>query len=130
MRKMQQQILVLNVIPGEKVFIKDVKISGNSRTLDRVIRRNVYLAPGDQFNLTDYTDSITKLKRTGYFDDVQVQQRRVSEDRMDLVVKVIEARTGNLILGGGYGSYDKMMVNASINDNNIFGSGLCLRFIN
>lgn len=45
---------------------------------------------------------------------------------MDLMVKVVEARTGNLILGGGYGSYDKMMVNASINDNNIFGSGLSL----
>lgn len=118
--------IILNVIPGKKVYINDVKISGNSRTLDRVIRRNVYLAPGDQFNLTDYNDSVSKLKRTGYFDDVQVQQRRVSEDKMDLMVKVVEARTGNLILGGGYGSYDKMMVNAAINDNNIFGSGLSL----
>ncbi|PKI80726.1 outer membrane protein assembly factor BamA [Malaciobacter halophilus] len=118
--------IIFNVIPGKKVYINDVKISGNSRTLDRVIRRNVYLAPGDKFNLTDYNDSVSKLKRTGYFDDVQIQQRRVSEDKMDLMVKVVEARTGNLILGGGYGSYDKMMVNASINDNNIFGSGLSL----
>ncbi|RXJ98347.1 outer membrane protein assembly factor BamA [Arcobacter sp. CECT 8986] len=116
--------IVFNVIPGKKVYINDVKISGNSRTLDRVIRRNIYLAPGDLFSLTDYKDSISKLKRTGYFDDVQVEQKRISEDRMDLAVKVVEARTGNIILGGGYGSYDKMMINAAISDNNIFGSGL------
>ncbi|MFY9075830.1 outer membrane protein assembly factor BamA [Malaciobacter mytili] len=116
--------IVFNVIPGQKVYINDVKISGNARTLDRVIRRNVYLAPGDLFSLTDFKDSVSKLKRTGYFDDVQIQQKRITEDKMDLVVEVVEARTGNIILGGGYGSYDKMMVNASINDNNIFGSGL------
>ncbi len=116
--------IVFNIIPGQKVYINDVKISGNARTLDRVIRRNVYLAPGDLFSLTDFKDSVSKLKRTGYFDDVQIQQKRITEDKMDLVVEVVEARTGNIILGGGYGSYDKMMVNASINDNNIFGSGL------
>ncbi|RXI43990.1 outer membrane protein assembly factor BamA [Malaciobacter mytili] len=116
--------IVFNVIPGQKVYINDVKISGNARTLDRVIRRNVYLAPGDLFSLTDFKDSVSKLKRTGYFDDVQIQQKRITENKMDLVVEVVEARTGNIILGGGYGSYDKMMVNASINDNNIFGSGL------
>lgn len=119
--------IVFNVIPGQKVYINDVKISGNARTLDRVIRRNVYLAPGDLFSLTDFKDSVSKLKRTGYFDDVQIQQKRITEDKMDLVVEVVEARTGNIILGGGYGSYDKMMVNASINDNNIFGSGLSVR---
>ncbi len=118
--------VIFNIIPGQKVYINDVKISGNARTLDRVIRRNVYLVPGDLFNLTDYKDSISKLKRTGYFDNVQIQQKRVSEDKMDLIVEVVEARTGNIILGGGYGSYDKLMVNASINDNNIFGSGLSL----
>lgn len=118
--------LVFNVIPGEKVFIRDVKISGNTRTLDRVIRRDVYLAPGDLFNLTDYTDSKNKLKRTGYFEDVLIEQKRVSADKMDIVVKVKEAATGNIILGGGYGSYDGFMINGSIVDNNIFGSGLSL----
>ena len=118
--------VIFNVLPGEKVFIRDVKISGNTRTLDRVIRRNVYLAPGDQFNLTDYNDSKNKLQRSGFFENVVLEQKRVSEDKMDLVVKVEEAPTGNIILGGGYGSYDGFMVNAAFNEKNIFGSGLGL----
>lgn len=120
--------LIFNVIPGDKVYINDVVISGNTRTLDRVIRRDVYLAPGDLFNLTDYKDSINKLKRTGYFDDVEVVKKRVTSSKMDLVVNVKEAPTGNLVVGGGYGSYDGWMVNASVNDKNIFGSGLDLGF--
>lgn len=116
--------VVFNVIPGEKVFIRDVKISGNTRTLDRVIRRNVYLAPGDLFNLTDFNDTKSKLKRTGFFEDIIIEQKRISADKMDLVVKAKEAPTGNIILGGGYGSYDKVMVNVALNERNIFGSGI------
>ncbi len=118
--------VIFNIIPGDKVFIRDVKISGNTRTLDRVIRRNIYLAPGDKFNLTDYNDSINKLRRSGFFDDVVLEQKRVTVDKMDLIAKVKEAPTGNIILGGGYGSYDGFMINASLNEKNLFGSGLGL----
>ena len=116
--------VIFNVVPGDKVFIRDVKISGNSRTLDRVIRRNVYLAPGDLFSLTDFNDSRNKLKRTGYFDEVTIEQKRVSADKMDLIVKTKEAPTGNIIIGGGYGSSDGMMLSGSINEKNLFGSGI------
>ncbi|AXX95141.1 beta-barrel assembly machinery complex, BamA/YaeT protein [Arcobacter ellisii] len=118
--------VIYNVIPGKKVYINDVKISGNNRTLDRVIRRNVFLAPGDLYNLTDFKDSTNKLKRSRFFEDVQIEEKRVSDTKMDIVVKVTEAPTGSLMLGGGYGSYDKFMVNGSISDVNIFGSGMAL----
>ncbi|MCK5109900.1 MAG: outer membrane protein assembly factor BamA [Arcobacteraceae bacterium] len=120
--------IIYNVIPGDKVYINDIIISGNSRTLDRVIRRNVYLAPKDLFSLTDFKDSQNALNRTGFFETVKIEQQRVSKDKMNLVVSVQEAPTGNLILGGGYGSYDGFMINASVNDKNIFGSGLNLGF--
>jgi len=116
--------VVFNVIPGKKVYINDVKISGNTRTLDRVIRRDIYLAPGDLFSLTDFNDSRSRLKRSRFFEDVKVEQKRVSDDKIDIIVKVVEAATGSLMLGGGYGSYDKLMINGSINDSNIFGSGI------
>ncbi len=112
------------VNPGKKVHIRDVIISGNQRTLDRVIRRDVYLAPGDTFSYTDYKDSLNALKRTGFFEDVQIEQRRVSEDEMDLLVKVKEMPTGNIMIGGGYSSYEGFLFNAGINDRNIFGSGI------
>lgn len=116
--------VIFNVIPGNKVYINDVKISGNSRTLDRVVRRNIHLAPGDLYNATDLKDSISKLRRTRSFDDVKIEEKRVSEDKIDLLVKVVETSTGSIIVGGGYGSYDKLMINASVSDSSIFGSGI------
>ncbi|WP_428026614.1 outer membrane protein assembly factor BamA [Arcobacter sp.] len=116
--------IIFNIIPGKKVYINDVIISGNNRTLDRVIRRDVYLAPGDLFSLTDFNDSKNKLKRTGFFDDVTIEQKRITDDKMDLVVNVKETPTGNITLGGGYGSYDGLLLNAGINEKNVFGSGL------
>ena len=118
--------LIYNVIPGEKVYINDVIISGNSRTLDRVIRRDVFLAPNDLYNLTDFKDSKSSLQRTGFFESVNIKQQRVSADKMNLLVEVIEAPTGNLLVGGGYGSYDGWLLNLSVNDKNILGSGLNL----
>ncbi|WP_421716773.1 outer membrane protein assembly factor BamA [Arcobacter arenosus] len=120
--------IIFNVVPGDVVSIRDVKISGNSRTLDRVIRRNVYLAPGDLYNQTDYNDSINKLRRSGFFEDVSIEQKRVSADTMDIIVKVKEAPTGNIIIGGGYGSYDGAMVSGSLNEKNLFGSGIGFSF--
>ncbi|MDD2897005.1 MAG: outer membrane protein assembly factor BamA [Aliarcobacter sp.] len=124
--KNQKVDVVYNVIPGKKVYINDVKISGNTKTLDRVIRRDVYLAPGDLYNLTDFKSSTNKLKRSRFFESVVIEEKRVSDEKLDIIVKVTEAATGSLMLGGGYGSYDKVMVNGSINEVNMFGSGLGL----
>ena len=117
-------VVKYRVFPGEKVTIRDVVISGNTRTLDRVVRREIFLAPGDLYNLTDLKDSKAALMRTGYFESVVIDERRVNEREMDLVVNVKEAQTGNIMVGGGYGSYDGFIFNASVNDRNIFGSGL------
>jgi len=127
-KKTKKVNLVYNVVSGDKVFINDVIITGNNRTLDRVIRRDVYLAPGDMFSLTDFKDSRSKLKRTGYFDEVTINQKRVSSSKVDIIVDVVEAPTGNLMIGGGHGSYEGWMINGSISDKNILGSGLDLQF--
>ncbi|WP_456381203.1 outer membrane protein assembly factor BamA [Hydrogenimonas sp.] len=117
-------VVKYKVFPGEKVYIRDVVISGNTRTLDRVVRREIFLAPGDLYNLTDLKDSKAALMRTGYFENVVIDERRVSANEMDLVVNVKEAQTGNIMVGGGYSSYDGVIFNASVNDRNVFGSGL------
>ncbi|MRI59208.1 MAG: outer membrane protein assembly factor BamA [Epsilonproteobacteria bacterium] len=110
--------------PGKKVTIRDVIIAGNQRTLDRVIRREVYLAPGDSYSYTDLQDSRNALRRTGFFSKVDIEERRVSDDEMDLIVNVEEMPTGNIMIGGGYSTYEGFIVNAAINDKNIFGSGI------
>ncbi len=110
--------------PGQKVYIHNVIISGNQRTLDRVIRREVYLAPGDVYSYTDLIESKNALRRTGFFSDVRIEERRVGPNQMDLLVNVKEMPTGSIMVGGGYSSYEGFIINASINDKNIFGSGI------
>ncbi len=118
------EVKVLYLIQvGQKVKIHDVIISGNTRTADRIIRRELLLAPGDTYSLSYLKESENALKRLGYFGKVQIDERRVSENAMDLLVNVEETRTGELMFGLGYGSYDKLMVNASIRERNLFGTG-------
>jgi len=109
---------------GQEVTINDVLISGNETTKDRVIRRYLYLAPGDKFSATDLKDSKGALGRTGFFEKVDIQSQRISEDKINLLVNVKEASTGTISLGGGYGSYEGLMVNASVSDKNFLGSGI------
>jgi len=122
----EEKIINLQYVvhPGEVVTINDVLISGNDSTKDRVIRRYIYLAPGDKFNATDLKDSKSALGRTGFFEKVDIQSQRVSADKINLIVNVKETSTGTISAGGGYGSYEGLMLNASISDRNIFGSGI------
>ena len=122
----QKRVVNLKYVihPGKKVKIHDVLISGNDTTKDRVIRRYIYLAPGDTFNATDLKESKHALGRTGFFEKVDIQSQRVSEDEINLLVKVKEASTGTISLGGGYGSYEGLMLNASVSDKNLFGTGI------
>lgn len=120
--------IMYSVIPGEKVYINDVIISGNNKTLDRAVRRNVYLAPGDLYNGTDFKESKSKLQRTGFFTKAELKKEKVSDTLINILVSVEESPTGSLTLGGGYGSYDGWSINAAVGDKNIFGSGLSLDF--
>ena len=116
--------ITYKIIPHRKVYINDVIITGNTKTLDYVIRRYIYLAPGDLYNYTDLEDTKKELQRTGFFDKVVVKPQRISEDKINLIVEVTEAQTGSLSGGIGYGSYDGFMINASVSERNLFGTGI------
>ncbi|WP_373029148.1 outer membrane protein assembly factor BamA [Sulfurovum sp.] len=122
----EKKVINLNYVvqPGEIVTINDVIISGNDTTKDRVIRRYIYLAPGDKFSARDLKDSKNALGRTGFFEKIDVESQRISENKINLLVKVKETSTGTISAGGGYGSYEGLMLNASISDRNFFGSGI------
>lgn len=116
--------VVYRINPGKKVRIRNVVISGNNRTLDRAVRRELYLAPGDVYSLTNLKDSRNALGRTGYFETNTIEEKRIDDETMDIVVQVKEAPTGNIQLGGGYGSFGGLLMSVAINDRNIFGSGI------
>jgi outer membrane protein insertion porin family len=115
--------IIYRVIPGEIVYIRNVTIAGNTKTLDRVIRRNIFIAPGDKYSYQNIIDSKYALQRTGYLENVQIEEKRVSNNQIDLNVKVKEGLSGSLRAGISYGSYSKLGVNFSITEKNVFGSG-------
>ena len=117
--------VVYKVQPNEKVFVNNITISGNSRTQDSVIRRELYLSEGEKFTRSDLVDSINALKRTGYFNNVQIIPKQIAPAKMDLLVKVDEASTGSIMGGITYSDgYDGLGVNAGISDRNFLGSGI------
>ncbi|MDD5051800.1 MAG: outer membrane protein assembly factor BamA [Sulfuricurvum sp.] len=116
--------VVYRVIPGKKVHIRNVIISGNSRTLDRVVRRELFLAPGDLYSSTNLKDSRNAIGRTGYFESNTIEEKRIDDETMDLIVQAKEAPTGNVQLGGGYGSFGGILLSVAVSDRDIFGSGI------
>ncbi|MBA1437536.1 MAG: outer membrane protein assembly factor BamA [Epsilonproteobacteria bacterium] len=117
--------VVFKVIPSDKVKIRNVTISGNTRTLDRIVRRELYLAPGDMYSLTDLKDSRNAIGRLGFFDGTTIEEKRVDNHTMDLVVKVKETTTSRVQFGGGYGS-GGLLLNIGVSDRNIWGSGITI----
>ncbi|ECY2154181.1 outer membrane protein assembly factor BamA [Campylobacter coli] len=120
----QEASVVFKVIPHDKVYIRNVIISGNSRTVDRVVRRELYITEGNLYNRTDLSESTNALRRTSYFDDVEIKEEKVDDTHIDLIVNVKEASTGAISGGIGYGSSDGLLLNALLSDTNIFGSGI------
>jgi outer membrane protein insertion porin family len=118
--------ITYKVIPGEIVYIRNVIINGNTKTIDRVVRRSIYLAPGDKYSYQNITDSKNSLQRSGYLEDVNIQEKKVSPNQIDLIVNVKEGLSGSLKAGISYGSYTKLGVNFSISEKNVFGSGQSL----
>lgn len=116
--------VIYRINPGKKVRIRNVLIAGNNRTLDRVVRRELFLAPGDLYSLTNLKDSRNAIGRTGYFESNTIEEKRIDDETMDLIVQAKETATGNIQLGGGYGSFGGILMSIAVSDRNIFGSGI------
>lgn len=110
--------------PHAQIYVRNVTISGNEKTADSVVRREMYLTEGELYNRTDLVDSKNSLRRTGYFDDVQITENVVNDNEIDLNIDVKEAPTGSITGGIGYGSGDGLLLSASVSEKNIFGSGI------
>lgn len=115
--------VIYHIQVGEKVHISDVIISGNSITSDRIIRREILLAPKDEYSLYKIAESENALRRLGFFENIKIEERRVSANSMDLLINVQEGRTGQLQFGMGYGSLGGLMLNGTISERNLFGTG-------
>ncbi len=117
--------ITLNVIDGPHVYIQRIDISGNTRTEDKVIRRELTVAEGDAYNQTKIDQSQTNLKNLGFFKDEKLSSEPGSTSQQVILdTKVTEQATGQFSLGGGYSSDLGALVNAGLSQNNFLGTGV------
>lgn len=114
----------LEIVEGRQAFINRIEITGNVRTRDKVIRREVALIEGDVFRSGYLQQSRRALEGLGFFEEVKIDTRRTAaEDKVDVVVDVKEKATGAFSFGGGFSSTDGVIGVASISQSNLFGYG-------
>jgi len=113
------------VDPGRRVYVRRVNFSGNVATRDEVMRREMRQMEGGWYNAEKIQRSRVRLQRLGFFDDVNVETPAVPgvADQVDVNVSVKERPTGNLLLGVGYSDTDGLLLNASVTQSNLFGTG-------
>ena len=116
--------LVYRIKPGERVYIGRIDVSGNTRTIDKVIRREMQVVEGDPFNISKIKRSEQKIKDLGFFEEVRVTPAEGAQpDRSDLKVEVKEKSTGEISMGAGFSSTDGPLGDFSIRERNFLGKG-------
>ncbi|QID18025.1 outer membrane protein assembly factor BamA [Nitrogeniibacter mangrovi] len=118
------------VDPGKRVYVHRINIAGNERTRDEVIRREMRQMEGGWYDGEKINRSKVRLDRLGFFDEVNVETPAVpgTTDQVDVNYNVKERQTGNLALGVGFSSSEKVVLSASVSQQNLFGTGNALTF--
>jgi outer membrane protein insertion porin family len=105
-------------------YIENIVIKGNKKTLDKVIRRELLIKPGDLFNSADVNRSRERIFNLGYFKEVNFNTRPGSgENKMNLIIDVVEQPTGTISMGGGYGTISGFSIFTELGENNLNGTG-------
>ncbi|MEM9014326.1 MAG: outer membrane protein assembly factor BamA [Pseudomonadota bacterium] len=121
--------ITFQVNEGPRVYVERINIKGNTRTLDKVIRREIRIAEGDAFNRVLVDRSKARVRSLGYFGEVEIEEKPGSApDRTELDVSVEERSTGSFSVGVGVSSTENFIVDLSIEERNLMGRGQFLRF--
>src|SRR6201991_637245 len=120
--------VTFDVQEGPRVYVERIDISGNTRTLDKVIRREFRLAEGDAFSTAKVRRSQQRLKNLGFFEKVDISaQPGSAPDKTNLEVQVVEQSTGDISFGAGYSTTSGILGDISIRERNLLGKGQELR---
>jgi outer membrane protein insertion porin family len=120
--------MAFDIVQGPRVYIERIDITGNTRTLDKVIRREFRLVEGDAFNRVLIDRSRTRIRALGFFKEVDIKNTAGTQpDRTDVTVAVTEQSTGSLQLGLGYSSQSNLTGEFSYTEQNLFGRGQFLK---
>jgi len=121
----RQAAFTFFIDPGRRVYIRRINITGNDRTRDEVIRREFRQMEGAWHSTKNINISKQRIDRLAFFNSVNVETPAVPNktDQVDINVKVEERPTGSIMFGAGYSDRQGIILNGSISQNNIFGTG-------
>jgi len=111
--------------PARRIYIRRINVAGNTKTRDEVIRREFRQFESSWYDGRKIKLSRDRVDRLGYFSEVNVDTAEVpgTNDQVDLTITIKEKPTGNLNIGAGFSSADKLSLSGSIKQENVFGSG-------
>ncbi len=119
--------LIIN--EGPRVYVNKINIIGNTRTVDKVIRREFSLTEGDAYNKFAINYSKDSIRALNFFSDVEINELRTNfPDKLDLEVVVEEKNTGEASLGAGYSSANSTSLNVGLKESNFLGKGQKVNF--
>ncbi|MBT9493129.1 MAG: outer membrane protein assembly factor BamA [Paucibacter sp.] len=120
-----QVVVTLVAEPQRRVYVRNVVIAGNTRTRDEVIRREFRQLESAWYDGQKIKASRDRVERLGYFKEVTVDTSEVpgAQDQVDVLLTVEERPTGNIQVGAGYSSQQKLSFTGAIKQDNVFGSG-------
>ena len=127
-RNEEQRVdITYNIDKGDLVYINRIYITGNTSTRDKVIRRELAAVEGDLYDSSKVKTSYMKLNRLRYFEEVNFQtEKGTDEGFMDVNVHVRERSTGLFSIGAGYSAIDNLVFTAQVSEQNLFGRGQTL----
>jgi len=113
------------VDPGRRVYVRRINVSGNTKTRDEVVRREMRQLEGAYYDTSKIQLSRRRIDRTRYFKEVNVETAPIEglPDQVDVNYTVEENPTGSLLFGVGFSSVDRLVLSASITQTNAFGNG-------
>ena len=125
-----QVTLTLTADPQRRVYVLRINVAGNTRTRDEVVRREFRQFESGWYDGSKIKLSRDRVDRLGFFSEVNIESTEVpgTLDQVDLTITIKEKPTGNLAIGAGFSSADKLALTASIKQENVFGSGNYLGF--
>ena len=127
----QTRIVDLNIEinPGRKVYVGKINVIGNTRTRDNVVRREFRFKEGELFNSKKLKRSKQRINNLGFFENVKIDTHRGDTPGLiDVDASVTEKPTGSISFGAGFSSVDKVIFNASVAQDNVFGTGRKVNF--
>src|SRR5258705_182982 len=120
--------VTFDIQEGPRVYVERINIQGNTRPLDKVIRREFRLAEGDAFSTAKVRRSQERLRNLGFFEKVDISAGPGSApDKTNLEVQVVEQSTGDISFGAGYSTTSGVLGDIAVKERNLLGKGQELR---